>query len=379
MKNKNVLILTPFFSPNLGGAETHLDDLCDYLTEKKYIVTVLTYQPLTTPIKAKGREKKDRLLIYRFNWPGYGLFTYFEKLPPIFNFLYLTPYLFLRTLLYLLKHPETEIIHAFGLSSAFIARWMNIFFGKKIIMSTEALYDYQQNSIFTKISFWVLNGFNKVLAQSEQSKTEMVKIGIEPERISVFAHWVNQNKFKPKDKLIAKKELGWDAKFTALYVGRLIPQKGIKLFLKLAEKSKGESITFKIIGDDGIELGRVKMAERTLNNVEYIGKVPYPELPLYYQAADVFIYPALYKEDMSRAILEALSCGTPVINTNSGSGVYALNSSVACIVKPTIEDLYPSLIGLVKNKVKREEMSKSAAQFSKKFGPKLGSIITDSY
>ena len=45
---KGVLILTPFFSPNIGGVETHLDNLVSNLDDKGYRIFVQTYSPLTT-------------------------------------------------------------------------------------------------------------------------------------------------------------------------------------------------------------------------------------------------------------------------------------------------------------------------------------------
>jgi len=379
IKKKRVLILTPFFSPNLGGVETHLDDLCNYLTSRSYFVYVLTYQPLATPVKGKGLEKKKNLEIRRFNWPGYNLFDKLEKLPPIFNFLYLTPYLFLRTLIFLLTHyREIDVIHAFGLNAAFVARFMKIIFGKRIVMSTEALYGYQKGTVFTNISVWVLKGFNKILAQSEVSKDEMVKIGVPAEKIDVFSHWVNRRRFKSGSKVEFKKQLGWEDKFTVLYVGRLIPQKGIDVFLKVVEKTK-EQINFKIIGNDGLKLPKVKKAEKKFKNLDYIGRVSYGDLPPYYAAADVFVYPALYEEDMSRAILEALSCGTPVISTNRGSGIYTLVPEVAFVTRADAEKIRQKINFLSRYPQKHRQMVKNCRRFSKKFGPILARKITEAY
>lgn len=376
---KTILILTPVFSPNLGGAETHLDDLCDYLTTNNHRVFVLTYQPITTPIKGKSLERRKNLEIHRFNWISGDLFHKFENLPPIFNFLYLTPYLFLRTFIFLLSNQDKiDIIHAFGLNAAFIARWMRVFFGKKIVMSTEALYNYKKGSLFANISSWVLRGFDKILAQSEASKEEMVRIGIPRGKITVFAHWVNQDKFKPGNKRKLKKKLGWEEKFTVLFLGRLIPQKGVGIVLKVAQETKRD-IAFKIIGDDGPELARVRAVENKIDNLNYLGRIPYPKLPPYYTAADVFLYPALYKEDMARSILEALSCGTPVINTNKGSGIYALDDSVAIITKPDVAEIKEKLEFLYDHPQRLDRMSQNCHVFAKKFGPNLARIITRAY
>ena len=68
MSSKGILILTPFFSPNTGGVETHLDDLVEYLVKRSYQVYVLTYQPLMNNIQAQSVEKKPNLEIRRIKW-----------------------------------------------------------------------------------------------------------------------------------------------------------------------------------------------------------------------------------------------------------------------------------------------------------------------
>ena len=65
-----VLLLTPCFSPNTGGIETHLDDLVKYLHSKKRPVTVITYRPLADDIKDyKKLEKLGEVTIQRRWWP----------------------------------------------------------------------------------------------------------------------------------------------------------------------------------------------------------------------------------------------------------------------------------------------------------------------
>lgn len=371
-----ILLLTPFFTPNLGGVESHLDSLCDVLVDKNIKVVVITYQPLTTPAIGKSYEKKRNLEIYRVPWFRGNIFNQFLKLPAIFNFLYLTPRLLVQSFFYLLAHSkEIDVIHAYGLNAAFIARILKLVFKVRIVMSTEAIYNYQQKSVFSQVIKWSLNGFDRVLAQSEASKEEMVGIGVNENRIDVFHHWINQKKFKPLNKKREKKKLGWENKFTAIFIGRLIPIKGISIFLEVAKNVK--EISFKVVGDNGPELERVKKAEKALKNLKYLGPIPYNKLPSYYAASDVFIYPALYEEDMSRAILDSLSCGTPVINSNPGSGAYKLPRNVAFIVKPTVKEVCAILVNSHRNQWSK--MAKQAPIFAKKFGPKMAKIVISSY
>lgn len=378
MKKKNVLLITPFAPPNIGGAEAHLHDYYTYLTEHGYNVTLLTYQPLTSNVKGKGFERKKNLTIYRYQWIGFNLFPRFEKYPPIFNFLYLTPYLLVRSFLYMVAHhKEVDLIHVFGLNAAFIARILNFFFKKDLYISMEALYGFNSKNIFGKVCHWVLKEFNAVLVGSDDSKKDVANLGISNTSIIVYIHWIDLALFTPKNKEDSKKKLHWKNEFTALYLGRLIPQKGIMVFLEAAKKAH-KNIQFKIIGD-GSEIGRVENAVKSHSNIQYLGKVAHDDIAPYYAAADVLIYPALYDEDLSLVLLESLASGTPVINTNKGSGVYELNDSFSFVVKPDPIIIAQKVDYLYKNPKKLSQMAKKGVSFAQQFGPQLAHIISDTY
>ena len=75
-KKPGVLILSPFFTPNIGGVESHLDDLVSALDKREYKVFVQTYSPITTrDVVWEPREKKgDSIEITRYGWVGKNLF-----------------------------------------------------------------------------------------------------------------------------------------------------------------------------------------------------------------------------------------------------------------------------------------------------------------
>lgn len=372
-------MIAPFAPPNVGGAETHLENLCNYLSERDYRVTLLTYQPLTTKARGEPYEERKNLKIFRYWLYGNNLFHELEKHHPVFNFTYLTPLLFLKSFLFMLRHHrEVDIVHVFGLSAAFIARFLKIFFRKPIVMSTETLYNFNTRSLFAVVSRWVLGGFDVILAQSEASKQDVMQVGFPAHKATVYLHWIDAERFKPRDKATLRNKLGWENKFTALYVGRLIPQKGVRVFLGAARRCQ-KDINFKVIGDDGPELEAVKRAAAELANLEFVGKVPYIQLPDYYAAADVFVYPALYREDMARVIIEALACGTPVVLSNRGSGAYEIDNRVGFVVRPEAMEVVDRVEYLYENPELIKVMSRECVEFAKKFSDGLGETITNTY
>ena len=53
----NVLLISPYFSPAVGGVETHLDDLCKYFEKKKINVDVRTYKAFGVKSRGLSNEK----------------------------------------------------------------------------------------------------------------------------------------------------------------------------------------------------------------------------------------------------------------------------------------------------------------------------------
>ena len=58
MRNRNILLISPFFRPNIGGVESALDTFCDVLSKDRKIF-VITYSPLTTRVKKYSVYEKN--------------------------------------------------------------------------------------------------------------------------------------------------------------------------------------------------------------------------------------------------------------------------------------------------------------------------------
>lgn len=366
---KNILILTPFFYPNIGGVETHLTDLVEGLNKNNYRVYVHTYSPLTTNAKYKSRETIDNINIYRYRWFGHNLFHKIEKYP-LLDFLYLTPYLSVRTFFWLLlNHSKITTIHSHGLNGAFAGNLLSFIFKKKHLTSTHALYNNTSSSLTAKLTSLILNRTDIVLAQSVHSKDQLISWGINNKKIQLYRYWVDPQKFNSK---ISQKST---SNFTVIFVSRLIIKKGTRIITKLAKKLP--NINFIIIGT-GPESDYISKQKKL--NIKFLGKVDNNKLKDIYSKADVFIQPALYQEGFTRTIMEAVACGIPVIASNIGTIPEIVNDSVSILVKPTIDNFQTAIIKLSQDKKLLSQMKNNCKKYTDKyFSPDNIKMITKHY
>jgi len=372
MKNKNkkgILILTPFFSPNIGGVETHLDDLVKELDKLNYSVYVHTYSPLTTTeVKWKQRETIHNIHIYRYPWFGKNIFHKVEKYPLI-DFLYLTPYICLRTFFWMLyNHQKITTINSHGFNGAVAGNILAFFFRKKHVTSTHALYDNHPKSFTAKLTSFILNRTDMVLAQSVHSKNQLISWGVKNSKIALYRYWVDPYKFNNKISKIS-------SDFKVLFISRLIPKKGTRIIIKIAQKLP--QIKFTIIGS-GPESDYI--SNQKLPNINFLGKVNNKDLINHYSDSSLFIQPALYQEGFTRTIMEAIACGIPVIASNIGTIPEIVDPSVSILVKPTANNFQSALIKLLKDRKLLDQMKSNCSSYTKKyFSPNNIKLITKHY
>src|SRR3989344_9034115 len=218
---KKILLITSPFRPNIGGVETHLDDLISAANEKGFVFDVVTYQPLVTRVRGKFIERFSGNVIFRIPWPRFNLFLRLEKLPAL-EFLYLFPGLFLGSLIYLtFCSRNIKAIHAQGLAAGVTGLILGKLFRKKSVLSTHSIYNFPPNGIYRMFAQILFNNVDIVLTLSKQSKKEVEGLQIGKNKVFVFTYWVDQTIFKPISKIESRNIFSLSkADFIALFVGR---------------------------------------------------------------------------------------------------------------------------------------------------------------
>ena len=376
-KPLKILMITPFFSPNIGGVETHLDDLCSFLGSKGYTVSVIAYQPLISKRKVASLEVKEKVTIRRISWVGYGLFNRFEPFP-LFEVIYLFPALFLRTLLFAFSNrKDVDVIIAHGLVASLVGKFAKPFFRKPTLAVVHTIYFLETRPLVGRVFGWILRSYDKTLFVSNKIRKEFINFGVDYSKTNVFTYWADSSRFKPLVKKDVKKEVGWGDKFVVLFVGRLVKEKGVDVLVKAAQMTD-KNITFAFITSGSYKDFKATVGGFVPSNVLYVGPVDYSKLHLYYNAADIFVLSSQNREGFSRAVLEAVLCGTPVIASHVGCLPEVVNCSIGKLADPPTAENFKKIIEYYyMNRDKLAVLSKACAEYGAKHFTEKNSLVIE--
>lgn len=169
---------------------------------------------------------------------------------------------------------------------------------------------------------------DSIIAISESTKQDAIKyLDISPEKIFVtpLASRYTKDYFKGCDIAILKTKVNYNFDIPyLLFVSTIEPRKNIitlvKAFSYLKEKYKIEH-NLVLIGKKGWRYGAIfeAIANSVYNkNIHHLDYLSDELLALFYQLAEVFVYPSHY-EGFGLPVLEAMNLGTPVVCSNTSS------------------------------------------------------------
>ncbi len=142
------------------------------------------------------------------------------------------------------------------------------------------------------------------------------------------------------------------------YLGRLTEEKGVHLAI---EAAKAAGVKLVIAGrsypNEGYWHSHI---EKNIDgaNIIYIGEQGVEDKIKWLQGAKALLFPTQYQEQFGYVMIEAMSCGTPVIGWNNGAVPEVIQNGRTGFVVKSVEDM----VNAIKNidKISREETRKRA-------------------
>jgi len=194
---------------------------------------------------------------------------------------------------------------------------------------------------------------------SEATRHDACRLGLHPAKATVIRPAIESNLFRPATAPRSK-----DGVFSVVTVGTLIWVKGHEWALQAIRRvaDSGINVRFDIIGD-GPDRQRVlyTMADLHLvDRVRCLGRLAPEEVLRRVQQADAFLLSSL-SEGISNAVLEAMSCGVPVVTTECGGMREAVTDGVEGFVAPVRdeEELAKGLLRLAGDSQMRQRMGQA--------------------
>jgi len=275
------------------------------------------------------------------------------------------------------NNMKFDLIHAhFTYPQGYVAVELGKEFNVPVIATAHGHDVYElpfKNKNWNKKISLVLKNANHITTVSYLNKQILTdKLNIDKDKISVIPNGFNPNIFKIIPKKIARKKLGLkENKKIILTVSRLYPEKGLEYLINAVDivvnDNKKRDVLCIIIGD-GILRKKIENMLPELNLKEYIklaGFKPHEEIPIWMNAADVFVLPSL-EEGNPTVMFEALGCGLPFIGTKVG-GIPEIITSEDCglLTEPAnSKDLAEKILMALEREWNRKTIRKYAEQFT---------------
>lgn len=310
-----LLVITELYLPTKGGTAVWFDEVYRRLGGKD-IHVVTADVPGAAEHDATHPNTVHRLPLRRHWWLRPESLAMYAKF-------------FFKGLRLALRH-RFQAVHAGrvlpeGLVALLVARLVRI--PVVIYAHGEEITTWRQPGKFRAMRFAYRHA-DRLVANSEFTRDELIKLGVAPERITLIYPGVDIERFRPGlpcDDLKAGIGLTPNQKLI-LSVGRLSRRKGFDMVIRsLPELVKqGLDVRYALIGigEDRDYLSNLARELGVSERVHMLGHVLPEDLPRWYNACDVFVMPNREingdTEGFGMVFVEAAACGKPAIGGRAG-------------------------------------------------------------
>jgi phosphatidylinositol alpha-mannosyltransferase len=145
-------------------------------------------------------------------------------------------------------------------------------------------------------------------------------------------------------------------------------RKGLDYLIKAFEiiRKKNTNVRLIVVGPGKVLRRSYErtVRKRGIEDVVFVGRVTYDELPMYYQTADIYCSPATGRESFGIVLLEAMALGKPIVASCIEGYRHVVSDGQEGILVPPkkARELADALEKLIDNEEMRHEMAETVWQ-----------------
>jgi glycosyltransferase involved in cell wall biosynthesis len=222
-----------------------------------------------------------------------------------------------------------------------------------------------------KLVPWSARRADHIITVSEYSANDLVSLyGVPRTKITV-AYQAPSPAFKPQDKSscqeLLKSKYGISSPFL-LYVGRLQARKNL---VRLSEafariRKQHPDLKLALVGKPDLDYAKLLARIDELgvkNDVIFPGYIASHDLPAFYGAAELFVFPSIF-EGFGLPVMESMASGVPTITSN-GSCLAEVAGNGALLVDPlSVDSIAEAMTRVLENAALRRELIERGLQRS---------------
>ena len=237
----------------------------------------------------------------------------------------------LRTLAYLCRRRDLDLVHVHALTDALYTSWLctrlrglPLLFEMTLVGEDDPLTVQRSKNLFRTVRYAIFRRCDGYVAISPALALKYEQAGLPPAKLRVVPQGVDLEGFRPVEHRISlRRQLELPLHGPLLiFVGSLIYRKGLDLLLSAWAQvhSRYPDAHLALVGknqfDGEPEAGRFlaqqlgRLPGAAASNLHLVGARE--RVSQYLQAADVFLFPSR-REGFGTAVVEAMACGLPCI------------------------------------------------------------------
>ncbi|NLV15446.1 glycosyltransferase family 4 protein [Haloarcula argentinensis] len=205
---------------------------------------------------------------------------------------------------------------------------------------------------------WTYDSADVTLCYTDVEQSKLRNIGVDAD-IAVVNNGIDTNRFSPAGQ--EHPDIVNQSGQAIVFVGRLVdgkrPQDVLAAFDSIRKHCPDASLFF---CGDGPLRDRLEstVADKGLADaVEFLGRVPYQQMPSVFRAADLFVLPSR-TEGFPRTVIEALACETPVVASDLEQTSKIVNQTGKTVQVGNIEGFATAISDLLSDEHRLSELGK---------------------